>query len=91
MNKKSIFIAVLMALSSPALAQTGPNAATMSCADYMKASKNAPDGVLGNVQTGDAEADASMADMDRQILKICAKNPKISIREAMEKAIMEMD
>jgi hypothetical protein len=91
MTERSILIAVVMTLCSPALAQLDPNAATMSCADYIKASKNAPNSVLGNVKTGDAEADASMADMDRQILKICAKSPKITIREAMQKAIMEMD
>ncbi|EIM28995.1 hypothetical protein MicloDRAFT_00026500 [Microvirga lotononidis] len=63
----------------------------MSCADYVKASTGSAKGVLGGVKTGDAEADASMAEMDKAILKVCTKNPKTTLREAMQKAIMEMD
>jgi hypothetical protein len=86
MNKAVLVFALVFASPGAAQIPLGDPGA-MSCAEYVKASK----GLLGDVKTGDAEADASMAEMDKAILKVCAKNPKVTLREAMQKAIIEMD
>jgi hypothetical protein len=89
MNKAILSLALMLASPCAAQIQSGDPGA-MSCAEYVKASKGASKGLLGDVKTGDAEADASMAEMDQAILKVCAKNPKVTLREAMQKAITEM-
>jgi hypothetical protein len=81
-------LALMLVIATPCAAQISPaDPGAMSCADYVNAAK----GALGGVKTSDAEADASMAEMDQAILKVCTKNPKTTLREAMQKAIMEMD
>ena len=90
MNKAVLTLALVFV--SPCAAQiSSGDPGAMSCAEYVKASKGPSKGLLGDVKTGDSQADASMAEMDRAILKVCTKNPKVTLREAMQKAIMEMD
>jgi hypothetical protein len=90
MNKAVLALALVFASTCAAQIPSGDPGA-MSCAEYVKASRGASKGLLRDVKTGDAEADVSMAEMDQAILKVCAKNPKVTLREAMQKAIMEMD
>jgi hypothetical protein len=90
MNKTVLIFALVFASPGAAQIPSGDPGA-MSCTEYVKASKGAPKGLLGEVKTGDAEADASMAEMDQAILKVCTKNPKDTLREAMQKAIIEID
>lgn len=56
---------------------------------YLSAGKGASKGIFGDVTTGDAEADAMMKELGQKILKVCAATPKITVHEAIQKAMME--
>ena len=89
--KTKIVLGFALALASPSLAQTpSQDPGTMKCADYVKAAKGSTAG-LGSVKTGDAEADAMVAEMGQKTLKVCTANPKITVREALIKSMEEED
>lgn len=91
MNSKLV-LALAFVLASPCTAQTPPtDPGAMSCADYLRAAKGASEGVFGNVKTGDAEADAMMKELGQKIRKVCTASPKITVREAIQQALMEED
>lgn len=89
--KTKIVLGLALALASPALAQTlSQDPGAMKCADYVKNAKSSATG-LGSTKTGDAEADAMIAETGRKTLKVCTASPTITVREALIKAMAEED
>jgi hypothetical protein len=81
-----------MMCAAPSLAQTvASDPGAMSCGDYVKASKNSLNGAFGNVDLDDAEAAAEFMKMGQKIVTICSKNPKITVRQAIQQVVAEMD
>jgi hypothetical protein len=90
-NSKLV-LALALVLTSTCMAQSPPSdPGAMSCADYLRAAKGTSEGVFGNVKTGDAEADAMMKELGQKVRKVCTASPKITVREAIQQAIMEED
>ncbi len=86
--KTWIALAAVLA-ASPALAQVGdPKIDRMSCADYLR-TVGSPKEALARLKTGDAEADAAAAEVMGKVLDACRKQPRITVREAMTKALTE--
>jgi hypothetical protein len=81
-----------MVCAVPGLAQTvASDTGALSCGDYVKASKNSPNGAFGNVDPDDAEAAAEFMKMGQRIVTICSRNPKMTVRQAIQQAVAEMD
>jgi hypothetical protein len=86
--KAWIVLAALVA-ASPAFAQMGdPKVDRMVCADYLRTVGSTKD-ALARTKTGDAEADAAMAEVLGKVLETCRKQPRITVREAVTKAMAE--
>jgi hypothetical protein len=88
---KARALASVLLVTSTLSAHAQSPAATMSCRQYLEADRNTPAGVLGSLETDDAEANASLAEMGERIRTVCSGNPRMTLNEAMMKAIEEMD
>ena len=80
---RSLVLAAALAIGCtlPALAQTD-----MSCADYVKSDEQMKK-QMSAADRAALTADPTAAAMDRKMLEYCAKNPRATAAEAMEKAI----
>ena len=63
----------------------------MRCADFVKAAKGSSGGAFAGVSTGSDEADAEIAKINQAVVKVCTQNPKLTVREAMQQALIEIE
>ncbi len=86
---KAWIVLAALAAASPALAQMGdPKVDRMSCAEYLRTVGSTKE-ALGRVRSGDAEADAAAAEVLGKVLDACRRQPKLTVREAAMRALVE--
>jgi hypothetical protein len=90
--KTKIILALTLALASPSLAQVTPaDPGNMRCADFVKTAKSSSGGAFAGISTGSEEADAEVAKINQAVVKVCTQNPKFTVREALQQALIEVE
>jgi hypothetical protein len=90
--KTKTILALTLVLASPAIAQVPPaDRGNMRCTDFVKAAKSSSGGAFAGISTGSEEADAEVAKINQAVVKVCTQSPKLTVREALQQALIEIE